>query len=328
MNRYTFIKGTSAFTVSLLVYPFQLKPMKEQSQFDVLIIGGSYAGLSAAMALGRAMRKVLVVDSGKPCNRQTPQSHNLITQDGATPAQIAAIAKEQVLAYPTVQFKSDMVTAVSGSNNFFIVETAGGKKVKARKALFAAGIKDIMPPIDGFEACWGISVIHCPYCHGYEYRNEITGVLGNGDSGFETAKLISNWTKHLTLFTNGESSLTTEQAKALKKHNIQVVESKVMRLVHQNGYLSQIILNDNSGIALKALYAKVPFVQHTELPQKWGCEMTEQGYIKVDAWQKTSLPGVYACGDSATVLRSVSNAIFTGTVAGAGINKELIDESF
>jgi thioredoxin reductase len=185
-----------------------------------------------------------------------------------------------------------------------------------------------MPPIDGFEACWGISVIHCPYCHGYEYRNEITGVLGNGESGFETAKLISNWTKHLTLFTNGESTLTTEQFMALKRHNILVVESKVLRLVHQNGYLKHIILKNNDEFNLKALYAKVPFVQHTALPQKWGCEMTEQGYIKVDAWQKTSMPGVYACGDSATPLRSVSNAIFTGTVAGAGINKELIDESF
>jgi thioredoxin reductase len=274
------------------------------------------------------MRKVLIVDSGKPCNRQTPQSHNLITQDGASPAQIAAIAKEQVLAYPTVQFKNDMVIAISGSNNSFIVETAGGEKVKAGKVLFAAGIRDIMPPIDGFEACWGISVIHCPYCHGYEYRNEITGVLGNGESGFETAKLITNWTKHLTLFTNGESTLTTEQAMALKRHNIPVMESKVMRLEHQNGYLRQIVLKDNSDFTLKALYAKVPFVKHTDLPQKWGCEMTEQGYIKVDAWQKTSVLGVYACGDSATALRSVSNAIFTGTVAGAGINKELIDESF
>jgi thioredoxin reductase len=185
MNRYAFIKGAGAFTASLLFYPFQLKPMKEQSQFDVLIIGGSYAGLSAAMALARAMRKVLIVDSGKPCNRQTPQSHNLITQDGATPAQIAAIAKEQVLAYPTVQFKNDMVTTISGSNNAFIIETAVGEKVRAGRVLFAAGIRDIMPPIDGFEACWGISVIHCPYCHGYEYRNEITGVLGNGKAALK-----------------------------------------------------------------------------------------------------------------------------------------------
>jgi thioredoxin reductase len=302
--------------------------MKAQSQFDVLIVGGSYAGLSAAMALGRAMRKVLVVDSGKPCNWQTPQSHNLITQDGSTPAHIADIARRQVLAYPTVAFKNDLVTLISGTTNAFEIETAGGDKIRANKILFATGIRDVMPPIEGFEACWGISVIHCPYCHGYEYRNEITGIFANGDSGFETAKLISNWTKHLTLFTNGKSTLTSEQTITLKRHDIQIVEREVMHLEHQNGHLKEIVLKNNNKIALKALYARVPFVQHTNLPQKSGCEITEQGYIKVDAWQKTSVPGMYACGDSATPLRSVSNAIFSGTVAGAGINKELIDESF
>jgi len=129
--------------------------------FDVVIIGGSYAGLSAAMALGRAVRRVLILDSGQPCNRQTPHSHNLITQDGATPAHITAVAKEQVLAYPTVRFQAGTATAVMGESNSFVVETAAGEQFRARKILFATGVRDLLPAIPGFAESWGISVIHC-----------------------------------------------------------------------------------------------------------------------------------------------------------------------
>ncbi|MDO7742673.1 MAG: NAD(P)/FAD-dependent oxidoreductase, partial [Pedobacter sp.] len=163
---------------------------KENTKFDVVIIGGSYAGLSAAMALGRALRNVLVIDSGKPCNAQTPHSHNFITQDGETPAAIAAKAKEQVMQYPSVQFLNDIAVAVSGENSNFSVSTSAGLNIHAKKILFATGVKDIMPAIEGFAACWGISVIHCPYCYGYEYKSQPTGILMNGDMAIDMAELI------------------------------------------------------------------------------------------------------------------------------------------
>ena len=131
-------------------------------------IGGSYAGLSAALSLGRAMRRVLMLDSGQPCNWQTPHSHNFLTQDGSPPAALAAVARAQVLAYPTVQLRNDLATGVTGAS--FTVTTAAGPTVRAKKLLFATGICDLLPPVPGLATCWGISVIHCPYCHGYEYQ--------------------------------------------------------------------------------------------------------------------------------------------------------------
>lgn len=188
----------------------------ENKNFDVIIIGGSYSGLAAAMALGRALVSVLVIDSGKPCNRQTPHSHNFLTQDGKEPADIAAIGKQQVALYDTVQFFDGL--AISGqrtSNGLFEIQTASGEIFWADKLIFATGIKDIMPDVEGFVDCWGISVLHCPYCHGYEVRDQPTGILGSGENGYELAKLISNWTKDLTLFTEGKSKLTPEQIEKL-----------------------------------------------------------------------------------------------------------------
>ena len=162
--------------------------MSDKKHFDVIIIGGSYSGLAAAMALGRALRKVLIIDSGKPCNRQTPYSHNFLTQDGKTPKEIATLAKQQVTMYDSVEFFNSLATKVSKTENGFEVQTSSGDIFKSKKLIFATGIKDEMPSIKGFSECWGISVLHCPYCHGYEVRNETTGIFGNGEYGFELDK--------------------------------------------------------------------------------------------------------------------------------------------
>jgi len=129
--------------------------MSDQELFDVVVIGGSYAGLSAALALGRAIRRVLVLDSGQPCNRQTPHSHNFLTRDGSTPAELAAIARAQVLAYPTVQHRAEAATGVQGTDNQFQVTTASGTAVSARKLLFASGVRDLLPTLPGYAESWG-----------------------------------------------------------------------------------------------------------------------------------------------------------------------------
>src|SRR5690348_8645980 len=185
--------------------------MTGTDNFDVIIIGGSFAGLSAAMSLGRALRNVLIIDNGLPCNRQTPHSHNFITQDGKTPTEIATLAREQVSQYNTIKFRSGAVHKALKKGNTFEVITKTDELFYSKKLIIATGLRDIMPDINGFEECWGISVIHCPYCHGYEVRNEKTGILANGDQGFDLSRLVSNWTKDLTLYTNGKSTLTTEK---------------------------------------------------------------------------------------------------------------------
>lgn len=332
LNRRSFIKQSgvlaTAFAFPISLNLFEEKKMKYKNQFDVIIIGGSYAGLAAAMALGRALKNVLIIDAGKPCNRQTPHSHNFLTQDGKTPKEISTIAKQQVSAYDTVTFFDGFAIKGSKMDKGFEIETETGEKFSAAKIVFATGIKDIMPEIAGFSDCWGISVLHCPYCHGYEVKNEITGILGNGEYGFEFSKLISNWTKELTLFTNGTSTLNNEQKVPLERHSIAIIEKEIMELEHQNGKLKNILFKDGSKQTVKAIYTKLPFEQNCTVAEQLGCELTEDGYIKFDASQKTTTKDVFACGDNTTRMRTVANAVAMGTLTGMTVNKELVEERF
>ncbi|UTX50651.1 NAD(P)/FAD-dependent oxidoreductase [Chryseobacterium sp. MA9] len=300
----------------------------ENKNFDVIIIGGSYSGLSAGMSLGRSLRNVLIIDNGKPCNRQTPHSHNFVTHDGKTPAEIAKLAKEDVQKYDTVQFYNGTVVKTTKKADGFEIETTSGEKFNTKKLILASGVKDLIPDIPGFAECWGISVIHCPYCHGYEVKNEITGILSNGDMAYEFSKLIFNLTKNLTLFTNGKAFLTDEQIEKLKQNKIILNEDEIEEIKHENGSIQKIVFKNGKEVSLQALYAKIPFEQNLNVSDDLGCELTEQGFIKVDMMQKTNVPGVFACGDNVTMMRSVANAISQGNFAGAVVNKELVDEEF
>jgi len=298
--------------------------MEANEEVDVVIIGGSYAGLSAALALGRALRQVVVLDSGQPCNRQTPHSHNFLTQDGNSPAALAAVARTQVLAYPTVQLRSEVAVAATAVGAAFVVTTAGGAVLRVRKLLFATGIRDLMPALPGFAECWGISAIHCPYCHGYEYRGQPTGILASGDAAVEMGLLIRNWTDTLTIFTNGPATLQPAQRQQLATRGIALDETPVRQLRHQAGQLTHLGLADGRELPLAALYARLPFEQHCALPRHLGCAHSEAGYLVVDNMQQTSVPGIYAAGDATTPMRAVSVAVAAGTLAGAALNRDLL----
>jgi thioredoxin reductase len=302
--------------------------MTLDNNYDVIIIGGSYAGLQAAMTLGRALRKVLVIDSAEPCNRQTPHSHNFLTRDGETPAAIAAKAREQLRRYTTVSFFEDKAVYGMPYNRGFEIGTLSGRFFTAGKLLFASGIKDSMPEITGFAKCWGISVLHCPYCHGYEVRNQPTGILANGEAGFDFVKLISNWAGNITLFTNGKSSLSDDQVMKLKTKQINIVEAELKEIIHQHGQISNISFTDGSTIEISVLYARLSFYQHCHIPQQLGCLFTENGLIKADEFGRTTIPGIYAAGDCVTPIRSVASAVATGSAAAAFVNKEIAEACF
>jgi thioredoxin reductase len=302
--------------------------MKQLTNFDIIIVGGSYAGLAAAMALGRALRTVLVIDSGNPCNKQTPHSHNFLTNDGKSPREISNLAKQQVRNYGTVDFLDGLATAGKKTETGFEVQLQTGIVFTCRKLIFATGIKDIMPAIPGFAESWGISVLHCPYCHGYEVRHQKTGIIANGDEGYEISSLISNWTKDLTLYTNGKSSLSEEQRLKLENHEISIVEDEIDSFETKNGYMQNIVFRNAKTTNVKAIYARLPFVQHTSIPQELGCELTKDGYINIDSAHRTTIKGVYACGDNTTRMRTVANAVSMGTTTGLMVNKELIEEEF
>ncbi len=295
--------------------------------YDVIIIGGSYSGLSAAMSLGRALRRVLVLDDGKPCNRQTPHSHNFLTHDGKTPQEIATLAREQVARYKTVCFYNDRAIEANKTNGNFEIKTDDGSIFTARRLLFATGLKDNFPDIKGFDACWGISVLHCPYCHGYEVKEQPTGIIANGDIAFHYAQLIFNWTKKLTIYTNGKSTLTAVQERLIKSNSIAIIEKEIDSFEHEKGYLKYIVFQNQTSVPLQVVYSRPEFAQNCRIPETFGCEINEMGLLKIDASFKTTVEGVYASGDCSS-MRTVSVAVATGTQAGAFINNDLVAEEF
>lgn len=298
------------------------------TSFEVIIIGGSYAGLSAAMALGRASRNTLVIDSGKPCNRNTPHSHNFITQDGETPAAIAIKAKEQVARYPTVHFVSDLAISGEKTTQGFKINTASSKTYEADKLLFATGITDILPSIKGIEECWAKTVIHCPYCHGYEVKGQKTAILANGETAVHYAKLLLQWTKDLTIFTNGTPDFTDEQYAGFRKYNIGIIDTEISELIHSNGQLQSILIENGNAHHFEVMYHRPQFKIHCDIPLALGATLNEIGYLQVDFMQKTNIDGIFAAGDCTSPMRSVANAVAEGSKAGAMINNELAVEAY
>ncbi len=302
--------------------------MKQENTFDVIIVGGSYAGLSAAMSLGRSLRKVLIIDNEKPCNIQTPHSHNFLTQDGKTPKEISNLAREQVKKYSTIEFYNGLATEGKKVENGFEIRTKRGEIFGAQKLIFATGIVDEIPDIRGFWDCWGISLIHCLYCHGYEFGSKETGIIANGERAFHMALLVSNLTDKITILTRGKADFTEEQSQKLNQNSIEVIETEIRELLHHNGYVEKLILADGKELNFEAVYGAFPFRQHSDIPKSLGCEMTETGHVKTDQFQKTSMAGIYACGDNSSPMRSVANAVYAGNLAGAMVNAELTKESF
>lgn len=330
-SRRKFLRLSGALMALSVPFPsnfpvLKMRIMKER--FDVIIVGGSYAGLAAGMALGRALRNVLIIDAGKPANRFTPYSHNFITQDGTPPATIASLARQQVDQYDSVMRVSGLAVHAEKRPDGFLVQLDSLETFQGSKLIFATGVVDLFPSIPGFSDCWGKSVLHCPYCHGYEVRGVKTGILGNGDFAFEFGTLISNWTDELAIFTNGLSTLTPGQISALRKHHIPVIEDPIKALDHTKGSLKGIVFENGRFTDLKAIYSRPAFAQHSDIPKELGCELTPEGYIQIDGFHRTSVPGVFACGDNVTKLRTVANAVSMGTTAGMMVNKELIQENF
>lgn len=299
-----------------------------QSQYDVIIIGGSYAGLSAAMALGRSLRSVLVIDSGKPCNEQTPHSQNFLTQDGKTPKEISTLAKSQVQEYETVQFYNGKAISAQKTDFGFEITAENGQKFYSKKLIVATGIIDEVPDIKGFKESWGVSLIHCPYCHGYEYRGRKTAIIANGDKAVHISSLVKNLTQHVTIITRGKAQFTDEQLEKLKNNQIEIIETEISELKNENGYVKSLVFDDGKEIDFEAVYGAFPFRQHSEIPKDLGCEFTEMGHIKTDLFQKTNVSGLFVCGDNSAIMRSVSNAVMTGNVAGAMVNMELVTDCF
>lgn len=306
----------------------QIKKSIKSKLYDVIIVGGSFAGLSAALSLGRAMRKVLVIDDNKPCNRTSNKSHNLLTRDGFNPLYLLQEARKEVSQYANIFFIDDFANKAKKRDNFFEITTKSQKVFNSRKVILATGVMDILPKIAGYKECWGISIVHCPYCHGYEFKNLKTAVCSDGIHGYDFASLIFNWTKDVTLIINDFSELNKQQIKKLNGHGIKIIESSIKSIEHSQGVMKSITFNNGINENFDVLYDSPLIIPNNPLALYLGCEVNDYGYIQVSDRQMTSVEGVYSCGDNISLLRTLANAVASGSLAGAAANRAIIEEEF
>jgi thioredoxin reductase len=296
--------------------------------FDTIIVGGSTAGLSAALYLGRFRRSVLIIDSQKPANRFSHAAHGFFTRDGVSPAELVAIGREQLKPYETVSLQSGEVTGIAPDGQHFAVVLADGSRHSARKILLATGMKDTLPPITGIEQFWGRSVFHCPYCDGWEQRDQPVAILNRGKAALHIARLLRVLTDDLVICSNGDTEFDSDQWAFLANHNIRVIETLIDRVEGHDTQVENIIFADGEKLARKAIFVGLSVNQHSDFAAHLGCEFMPNGTVKIDEFGQTSVQGIYAAGDISSPSRQLVFAASQGAYAAIGINMALIDEDF
>lgn len=298
-----------------------------QDGYDVVIVGGSNAGLSAALQLGRARRRVLVCDTGKPVNAPAHESHGFFTRDGTPPAELLAIGREQLRLYSTIALRQVAVTGAAhdAHGEGFLITLADGTTEHTRAVLLATGVTAVFPPIEGMAERWGVGVNSCPYCHGWEVRDTPLAVYGSGEMGFHYAVMIAHWSHDLVLCTDGPAGFTEEQKGTLAAREIRVIAEKIIRLEGTGRELEEIVFADGTRLPRRALFFYPQWRQHSDLAAQLGCTLTPDGSVQVDRQGLTSVPGVYAAGDTTHMMAmNVAGAVAEGALAAMMLNNALI----
>jgi thioredoxin reductase len=299
--------------------------MNESNDYDVIVIGGSAAGLSAALVLTRARRRVAVVDSGEPRNAPAAHMQGFLSRDGMPPRELVAIGRAEVCRYggELVEDVVSEVRRVDGSR--FEVRLASGATLAARRLLFATGLRDEVPDVPGVRERWGRDLLHCPYCHGYEVRDLPIGVLGRGPETVQHALIIRQWSPDVVLFTHG-GELTPTERDQLGARGVDVVEAPVTRLVVEGDALAGVELQDGRVIGRSAVFVRPHFVPNNDLLVSLGCRTGPDGWPVVDKTGATSAPGVWVAGNAANPRAQVITAAGEGSAAAIALNNDLVDE--
>ncbi|MDP0501610.1 MAG: NAD(P)/FAD-dependent oxidoreductase [Verrucomicrobiota bacterium JB022] len=293
--------------------------------FDVIIIGGSFAGLSTALYLARSRRRVLVIDAGEPRNRFAAASHSFLGQDGVPPGQILSTAREQLRAYPEVTFWVDLATRARHEADGFIVETWGGQRATGKFLVLTTGVRDELPDIPGLAERWGKSVAHCPFCHGYEFGGAPLGVLATGSNSIHQAHIIPQWGP-TTFFTNGAITLSDEERASLESRSVVIETEAVAALEGAGEALEHVRLTSGRVVPVRALFLAPKLQMTSPLPEQLGCELTDTmvgRLLSVGPDQQTTVPGVYAAGDVAAPTHNVAFAVADGAKVAGAINFKL-----
>lgn len=294
------------------------------SQCDVVIIGGSFAGLSAALYLARARKNVCIVDDAQPRNRFSSASHGFMTQDGSDPINMLAQAREQLQQYPSVHFINGRAAGTAGQDGDFTVTLEDGSVLTSRKLVLAYGVKDLLPAIPGVAERWGKTVLACPYCHGYEFSDRQLGVLYAGPMSIVHAMLIADWGP-MTLYLNGEAMPDESTLNRLSGFGVIVETTPVISLYGQGTNLSSIALADGRNLPIDALYIAPGIRMNSSIADQLGCKVEDGRYglfITTDESQMTSVAGVYAAGDIAranNLLKAAADGAAAGIAAHAAI---------
>ncbi|WP_160645518.1 NAD(P)/FAD-dependent oxidoreductase [Chengkuizengella marina] len=297
--------------------------------YDVVIVGGGPAGLSAALVLGRSKRKILLIDENKPRHAVTAESHGFLTRDGIKPKEFKKIAKDQVSTYKNVKHKNDCVINVVKSEGFFETETLKGAKYHSRKILFATGIIDQLPRIIGLSEVYGRSAFPCPYCDGWEVKDQPLAVIGNSERIFEYTRSVHNWSPNLILFTNGSANLSLENKRDLVRHNIKVKETKIKQIISNNGMLKRIQLENGTIISRAAAFIEgIKETQSCKIPEKLGCKIDGNGAYITKQNGLSEVPGLYIIGDAKNLFSGLIKSASEGYCAGVSINSEIIREDW
>nr|WP_272214605.1 NAD(P)/FAD-dependent oxidoreductase [Marinicella sp. W31]MDC2880231.1 NAD(P)/FAD-dependent oxidoreductase [Marinicella sp. W31] len=293
---------------------------------DVLVIGGSFAGLSAAMQLARARKPVLVLDTGMPRNRFAVASHGFPGQDGRSPADIRVRLRAELSAYPSVRFQDGAALSASREDTGFRVSLNNGNDVTARRIILAYGVRDSLPDLPGLAERWGASVLHCPYCHGYELNRQPVGVLARDEMAQHQAMLLPDWGP-TTLFTGAAFRPTAEQEQSLKKRGVEIEDTPVAELIGSGPALEAVRLEDGRTVPLAGLFLAPQTAPSSDIAAQLGCEMRDGPtgpYIAVDQMQTTTVAGVFAAGDLASPMANATIAAASGVMAGVAAHRSLI----
>lgn len=294
--------------------------------YDVIVVGGSYAGLSAAMQLARARRTVLVIDAGLPRNRFAAEGHGFLGQDGRAPRDILRDAIRQLQAYPTFTLRHGEATGASGQEGAFTVSLADGTQEQGARLILATGVSDELPPIAGMKERWGVTVLHCPYCHGYEVADQPLGVVAAHPLSVHQAALIPDWGP-TTYFTQGLFEPTADEAAGLEARGVTIERSSVSELLGTSPALEGVRLADGRTVPVAALFVASMVRPASPLAGILGCAMTDApmgAHVQVDDWKQTSVPGVYAAGDAAAMMHNATLASAAGVMAGVGAHRSLL----
>lgn len=334
MTRRQAIAAAASAGVLLQAVPagaVEEKPMARLGRaYDVVVVGGGPAGLSAALVLGRACRKVLVCDAGQGRNAPAAGVHGFLTQDGTPPAELRRIGREQLKPYE-VEFHQGAVTDARRVEGRFEVTLEGAGAVACRKLILATGLVDVLPEIPGLRELWGSGVIQCPYCHGWEFRDRPWAFQVPTEAVVEATTLLLGWTKRLTFLSHGPAGLSPEDRAWLAGHAVEVVEDRIERLEGGGGALRAIRFEGGRHLEPAVLFVRAQLRQSSRLPERLGCELVAEGpkagMVRTDPFGATSVEGLYVVGDASDAgVPSVASAVAEGAVAAAMASKAIFSE--